>query len=160
MLLTNVTPGGGVWTSSNTTLATVSASGTVKGVSPGVVNIFFTVSSGCVATRTVIVNACREAGGNSGTTIGTMDIVTEVQLFPNPNNGVFTLTGNVSDAAVTQVDMEIINAIGQVVYKGSAPVQNGRINEHVDIGRNAATGNYLLRVRTDQGSNVFRFVVE
>ncbi len=160
MMLTNLTPGGGVWTTSNTSIATVSASGAVKGVSPGVVHIFFTAGSGCVATRTVIVNACREAGGSSsGTTIATVDIVTEVQLFPNPNNGVFTLTGNVSDAAVTQVDMEIINAVGQVVYRTSAPVQNGRINEHVDIGRNAASGNYLLRVRTDQGSNVFRFVV-
>ncbi|SMO58424.1 T9SS type B sorting domain-containing protein [Solitalea koreensis] len=44
--LTNAIPGG-VWSSSDPSLATVSASGMVKGVKPGDVDIFYTVTNEC-----------------------------------------------------------------------------------------------------------------
>lgn len=54
--LSNTTPGG-VWSSSNTAVATVDASGIVTGVTGGTADITYTVTnpSGCVSSRTVTV---------------------------------------------------------------------------------------------------------
>ncbi len=57
--LTNVTPGG-VWSSSDTTIATVDNAGKVKGIAPGSVSIKYTVTNACGATtksQTMTVNA-------------------------------------------------------------------------------------------------------
>lgn len=54
--LSNTTPGG-VWSSSNTAIATVSSTGVVSGVAPGTADITYTVTSpqGCDAIRTMTV---------------------------------------------------------------------------------------------------------
>ncbi|WP_346320927.1 Calx-beta domain-containing protein [Chitinophaga sp. YIM B06452] len=54
--LSNTTPGG-VWSSGNTAIATVSNTGVVSGVAPGTANITYTVTSpqGCDSARTVTV---------------------------------------------------------------------------------------------------------
>jgi uncharacterized protein YjdB len=49
-------PGGGVWSSSNTSVATVVA-GTVNGISPGTATISYILSGGCTATAVVTVNS-------------------------------------------------------------------------------------------------------
>ncbi len=49
--------GAGTWTSGNTTLATVGLAGLVSGISAGVANITYTVSSGCKTVAAVTVNA-------------------------------------------------------------------------------------------------------
>lgn len=56
-ILTNATPSG-VWTSSNAAVATVSATGTVSGVTAGSATINYTVTnaSGCVTTTSMLVN--------------------------------------------------------------------------------------------------------
>lgn len=56
----SVTPGGGSWTSGSPAVATVSSTGNVTGVSPGVVNIYYT-ASGCYSFRSVTVNAAPAA---------------------------------------------------------------------------------------------------
>jgi len=53
--LANATPGG-VWTTSNPSVATVTGTGVVTGVSAGVVNITYTIPPGCYAVYTVTVN--------------------------------------------------------------------------------------------------------
>jgi uncharacterized protein YjdB len=48
---------GGTWSSSNTATATVSSSGIVSGVYPGVAIISYTTTAGCTVTKTVMVRA-------------------------------------------------------------------------------------------------------
>jgi trimeric autotransporter adhesin len=51
------TPAGGIWTSSNTGVATIgSSTGIVTGISGGTSNITYTISAGCYQTTTVTVN--------------------------------------------------------------------------------------------------------
>jgi trimeric autotransporter adhesin len=50
------TPAGGSWTSGTPTVATVSSVGLVTGITPGVINIYYT-NGGCYTFRTVSVNA-------------------------------------------------------------------------------------------------------
>lgn len=47
---------GGVWSSTNNIIATVSSSGSVSGVSTGVVTISYTMTTGCAKTISVTVN--------------------------------------------------------------------------------------------------------
>ena len=62
--LSNATSGG-VWSSSNTAIATISASGVVTGVMTGTVTISYTVTngSGCVTTVTYVVTVNPKANG-------------------------------------------------------------------------------------------------
>lgn len=74
---------GGTWSSSNTTVATVNASGVVMGVSGGTAIISYTVTGGCgtaYATATVTINPLPSAGsisGGSGICIGSFLTLTE-----------------------------------------------------------------------------------
>jgi uncharacterized protein YjdB len=54
-ILNNVTPGG-VWSTENPTIATISPTGIVGGVAPNTVIISYTLSSGCARTIVVTVN--------------------------------------------------------------------------------------------------------
>lgn len=61
---------GGVWGSSNTAVATVSATGLVKGISAGTATISYTVTSACgttTSTKVVTIKANANAGVISGT---------------------------------------------------------------------------------------------
>lgn len=69
---------GGLWSSSNTTVATVgSASGTVFGVSPGTSIITYTLSTGCSKNITVTVNSSPGAiGGATNVCVGQSILLT------------------------------------------------------------------------------------
>jgi hypothetical protein len=64
------------WSSSNTSVATVTSTGLVTGVSAGTSVISYTNTNGCTATTTVTVNALPTAGitNNAGTTILTCSV--------------------------------------------------------------------------------------
>lgn len=63
--------GGGVWTSSNTTVATVgSSSGIVTGMSPGTSTIVYTLGSGCTEKIIVTVNPLAPISGSTSLCVG------------------------------------------------------------------------------------------
>lgn len=99
--LVNATSGG-VWTSSDTTLATVDASGVVTGVAAGSVNISYTVTSGgacsTTVTTSILVNPSAPIAAISGpTSMCTGSIVT----FTNSVSGG---TWSVSDATIATIN--------------------------------------------------------
>lgn len=71
---------GGVWSSSNTSIATVGAStGTVTAVSAGVVTISYTPSTGCVATTSLTVNSVPgPILGNPSVCMGTTPVLSNI----------------------------------------------------------------------------------
>jgi hypothetical protein len=82
-----------------------------------------------------------------------------IDMLPNPNNGSFALKGLVGGIEEGALAMEVTNALGQVVYKGSAAVHNGLVDNSVSLN-NVASGLYILRVSKEGATRVFRFVVE
>ncbi len=50
------TPAGGTWTSSNTTVGTIAATGVITGISAGTTTVSYELSTGCVRTGVVTVN--------------------------------------------------------------------------------------------------------
>ena len=100
-ILTNATSGG-VWSSSNASAATVSASGVVTGVAAGVATINYTVTntSGCVTTSSLVINVNAvpvniPIGGPNTVCVGST-----ITNFANPG-GVWS-SSNVSIATVAQ----------------------------------------------------------
>lgn len=68
-----------------------------------------------------------------------------LQVFPNPNNGSFTIKGMVNDN--TQVDIEIVNTLGQVIYRDVATTQNSNLEKQIALP-DAVPGVYYLKLNT------------
>jgi len=156
MTVINTTVGGGTWSTANTNIATVSATGVVRGVAPGVTNILFTTPLGCTYTRPLTINACRESGEATSVSAVTKD---DIKLYPNPNNGQFTLSGSLNGTD-GEVSIEVVNMLGQVIYRGNAQVSNGSIGKHIELPGTLASGTYMLNLITDGTNKLFRFVIE
>jgi trimeric autotransporter adhesin len=80
-------------------------------------------------------------------------------LFPNPNNGLFTLKGSVSSLADQNVSISISNMLGQVIYTNSIRPQKKSIDTQINLN-GSADGLYLLHIRSESENEVLRFVVE
>ena len=83
----------------------------------------------------------------------------ELSLYPNPNKGIFTVSGNVN-ADVKEVTLEVNDILGREVYRGATQVHNGSLHGQVQLSNNLPAGSYLLRVHAGTGVQVFNFVLE
>src|SRR5690606_1596523 len=89
---------------------------------------------------------------NIKTGIGNINGEDAIMLYPNPNNGNFTIKGNIAPG---NVSIEIVNAIGQKVYEWKS-VNNNDAFEH-SVHLDAASGIYLLKMNTNEETKVMRF---
>ena len=85
------------------------------------------------------------------TTAGLIDysILSNVNLYPNPNSGIFTF----EVGAPANYKVKIINLIGQEIY-------NQTLNETQDIYLdNIQNGIYYVNISTDKGSAMKKIIV-
>ena len=85
--------------------------------------------------------------------------MSDVRILPNPNQGSFSLKGNVS-ADNEEVTVEVTDVLGQVIYKHKIKVHNGAINEKISLDGTLANGMYMLNLRSGTENKVFHFVIE
>lgn len=72
-----------------------------------------------------------------------------LELFPNPNNGTFSLQGTMGDR--TGIGMyTVIDVAGRMVLNGKTSVHAGKVDEQVVMG-NVPTGVYWLKYRSPEG---------
>jgi len=69
-----------------------------------------------------------------------------VQLFPNPNSGIFEIRADFQRA--TFVTAQLFTADGKVIFDRYIHAEQGRLREKVDLP-NLASGMYLLRLRVN-----------
>ncbi|WP_018476640.1 T9SS type A sorting domain-containing protein [Pontibacter roseus] len=81
----------------------------------------------------------------------------EVSIYPNPNNGIFTISFNNLNAQ--QVDLRIINVIGNEIYHEVLSYADLQSTKTIDLNR-FAKGLYYVKVETDNYSSVRRVVVK
>ncbi len=145
--------GSGTWSSTNSSIATITSSGLVTGVSAGAATISYTVSNDCgtlAATQAVNVLStatCLLSVTNTGNSQN------EITIYPNPNRGTFTL--NILSQNNEQAHIVISNIVGEKVKEFTAATNN-----ITDVQLNQAPGVYLLSVTTTSGKYVGRIVVE
>ncbi len=159
--LSNTTTAGGVWTSGNSLIARVgSASGTVTGLTGGTTSISFTVNgTGCRYVSPMVVSVCRMGGSSDPDDNSIVTVPAEFTLIPNPNTGEFTVKGTFASMTDEQVSIEIVNMLGQVVYRNNITALNGDMNERIQLGNNMASGSYILNLRSENERKVFHFVI-
>ncbi|MES2701288.1 MAG: Ig-like domain-containing protein [Bacteroidota bacterium] len=86
--LTSATTGGLAWSSSNTSVATVTAGGgVVNGVAAGNATITYILGTGCFTTQAVTVDACSRPAAPTATVAASNGI----RLYPNPTTGAITI---------------------------------------------------------------------
>jgi hypothetical protein len=85
----------------------------------------------------------------------------ELSLYPNPNNGTFTLKGKVNTSISNNTaSVMVVNTIGQIVYKKDVKVENGDLNVNIDLGNNSAAGMYMVRIGLEGITENINFIVK
>ena len=139
---------GGDWTSNDNTIATVDDNGLLNAIAAGYVTI----------THTSINSSGEES--TTITEVAVKPLPFDITLYPNPNNGSFTLRGTIGSSKDLAVTLEITNMLGQVVYHNNTTAANGLINEQLSVGNNLTNGMYLLNMKSGTESSVLHFVIE
>jgi hypothetical protein len=83
----------------------------------------------------------------------------EFTLVPNPNKGEFTVKGTFASGKDEEASIEVVNMLGQVVYRAKTIATGGNLNEHIQLNDNLANGMYLLNLHSENETKVFHFVV-
>ncbi len=132
------TVAGGAWTSSDGTIATVDASGTVTGIAAGVVYITYSIS-GCYVTSSLTVTTCTP----SYIPVNTSNNIT---IYPNPASEYFTIA---LPSGTTSVS--IINLVGKKIMN----IHPGTQSRNIIVPTTDLTpGNYIIKTAT--GNSIYR----
>ncbi len=86
----------------------------------------------------------------------------EIKLSPNPNKGSFTLSGTINCISGRNeiFQIEVMDVVGQVIYRTTLLAINGKFNEKISLPTPASPGVYLVNVHSDSSSQMFRCVVQ
>jgi len=82
----------------------------------------------------------------------------DIQLLPNPNNGTFTIEGTMTFDN-KEVAIEIVNAVGQVMYRDNATLNSGSLSKQVNTNNILVPGVYMLHLVAGNEHKVIRFSV-
>lgn len=108
--------------------------------------------NGCTAMDTVTVTVDTCVGISPGAWTPAL------ALYPNPNQGSFTLALDQLNGA-TGLKVEIWTLTGQMIYSDSPKAQAGRIESRIDISA-YGKGTYLVKVTSSEGSTIHKMVVQ
>ena len=84
----------------------------------------------------------------------------DIRVVPNPNAGIFTIKGSLGSTQDQEVELEVTDVLGQVIYKNKVTATGGKINEQVSLSNTIANGMYILNVHTASEHKAFHFVME
>jgi|GEM_PF-3124356 len=140
-------PVGGTWLGSGVTGSSFDPG---VGIGAQTLTYMFNDTNGCTGSAEVViqVNAC--------VTVAEHTLSNGVNVYPNPNDGAFTLSidVNVSDLSVTLLDME-----GRVILSRTMSSVAAGHNEQIMLD-DVAAGIYTLRLSTQQEQHVRKIAVK
>lgn len=82
-----------------------------------------------------------------------------LKAYPNPTEGDLTITVTTVNTVQTQVKLELYNTLGQIVWTKSPLIENGFMNDVIQLDGSVAAGDYFLRVREDQSTEIMKICV-
>ncbi len=112
-----------------------------------------TTTAGCTKSKTVTVtSSCRMDGSYSADA--------QVNVYPNPSNGSFTVSATAFNNDNETVEIMIYTSTGIAVYQQNALVTNGVVNETISLENNLASGVYLIKIIGAEQSVTNSIVIE
>jgi hypothetical protein len=69
----------------------------------------------------------------------------DINVYPNPTAGKLTVALNSANEAQEKVEVEMVNLVGQLVYKKDLEFKDGK--EMIDLQEGVANGVYIVRVK-------------
>jgi len=100
-------------------------------------------------SNTIIVNFTTSVSNVEGSDV--------MALYPNPNNGGFTIAGKTLGS---DVKLQVLNAVGQVVYEEVASATGRQLKHVLNLQGKLAAGVYVLRADDDGAVSNIRFTVQ
>jgi len=121
--------------------------------SPAVATLYTvtgTNSFGCSSDTSVWVLV------DNGTSIGDVDFIQNLNVFPNPSQGNFIVI--FKSSIKDPIEIRVVDAIGELVHKREAKTNNGIYREEF-VMNEMATGVYYIQIATDKAMINKRIVV-
>jgi hypothetical protein len=87
-----------------------------------------------------------------------IEALTGIQLYPNPNNGVFSIKGSALSGG-EHLQFEVRDVTGRLIESGNIKPENNSFSKQITLG-NVVPGLYLLRISSANGCSSYPFVVK
>lgn len=111
----------------------------------------------CPDPKTALSNCIVVSIESTTNGINSTNTGNKLMIFPNPSNGSFTLQGKWNTNG--KVQATVTNAVGQVIYTESLPVNNGMLNNTIKL-QNVAAGIYTLRLQSEGEFATVKLTIE
>lgn len=86
--------------------------------------------------------------------------IQDIQLYPNPNNGIFNISGNLGPAYNgAEVSIQLLDLPGKVLQEEHTVIQNGTFSKQINLTPSFANGIYLLRIATGNANQALRLMI-
>ncbi|TXD88382.1 T9SS type A sorting domain-containing protein [Subsaximicrobium wynnwilliamsii] len=113
------------------------------------------VNNNFATWNNVTLTICEEGGFEPVLSTTNVGLDASFSVFPNPNNGEFTVKFNGTSG---NVDLQVFDIRGRSVFNNSYD-SAGEFNQTINLG-NVQSGMYLLNVNTDAGKVTKKLIVE
>ena len=90
------------------------------------------------------------------TSVGEIEENNLLAIYPNPNNGEFTL--ELAGVTAGKVDVRVYDITGTIVYHESGLIANTNYSLRIDLG-SYPQGMYFVKVSHEQGSSVRKMLL-
>ncbi|PQJ09088.1 hypothetical protein CJD36_021165 [Flavipsychrobacter stenotrophus] len=150
---------GGTWYLANNHASITSIGGLVTGITSGVDTAYYVLNNTCgtdTARFAFYIYTPAQCAALGVAPIAADGI--SCGIYPNPNTGSFTLSGSWIPGD-NEAIVEILDLLGQVVYKKSFILSNGKIDEQVQLDHNFTSGLYLVHINSVNAHQVIRCTI-
>lgn len=86
-------------------------------------------------------------------------LISNFEVFPNPSQGKFTLSGIVEQSS-RDLEFQILNIAGKVIMNEHAAINAGRVNHEFKLYETLAAGVYLLKITQGNHEQIIRLIKE
>ncbi|MCS7073308.1 MAG: M43 family zinc metalloprotease [Bacteroidia bacterium] len=91
--------------------------------------------------------------GSLATSTEQLSVLNQLTIYPNPSNGKFVMTGEVS---ASPINIEIVDLVGRTLYKET--LNGGIIHQNIDLSH-LSNGTYLLKAVFPDGTNSYKLII-
>ena len=102
-------------------------------------------------------NGCSNQSNTLPVSVSSVGKEGAIVLYPNPNNGSFTVNGNFTSKD-GKVLVEVVDVAGRVVHKEQIVIKANVISAEININAHIASGVYTLKLSSDAQTAVLPFV--